>query len=48
MGFLKNLVHGLNYSEYIKINYEPSYYDRYIMAIHFYHNIVFIQKGINN
>ena len=48
MGFLKMLVDGLNYAEFDKPQYNPTYYDRHITAIHFYHNIVFIQKGLNN
>jgi len=47
MGFFKTLVDGLNYAEYDKENYEPSYYDKNIVAIHFYHNMVFIEKGPN-
>jgi hypothetical protein len=48
MGFLKTLVDGLNYAEFDRAEYNPTYYDRYITAMHFYHNIVFIQKGFNN
>lgn len=48
MGFLKSLVDGLNHTEFEKKDYEPTYYDRHIVAMHFYHNIVFIQKGVND
>lgn len=48
MGFLKQLADGLNYAEYRIGGYVPTYYDRYIVAMHFYHNLVFIQKGLNN
>jgi len=48
MGFLKQLTDGLNYCEYRIKDYKPSYFDKNIVAIHFYHNIVFIQKGLNN
>ena len=48
MGFLKQLTDGLNYSEYKLENYEPTYFDKHIVAMHFYHNIVFIQKGLND
>jgi hypothetical protein len=48
MGFLKMLVDGLNYAEFDKPAYNPTYYDKYITAMHFYHNIVFVQKGLNN
>jgi hypothetical protein len=48
MGFLKMLVDGLNYAEYDRPQYVPTFYDRHITAMHFYHNIVFIQKGLND
>ena len=48
IGFLKSLIDGLNYIEFEKDKYEPSYYDRHIFAMYFYHNIVFVQKGVNN
>ncbi|MDQ2694540.1 MAG: class I SAM-dependent methyltransferase, partial [Pseudomonadota bacterium] len=48
MGFLKQLVDGLNHVEYEKQDYVPNYFDLHIVAMHFYHNIVFIQKGLNN
>ena len=48
MGFLKQLVDGINYTEYKKENYEPSYYDKHIVGMHFFHNIVFIEKGQNS
>jgi hypothetical protein len=47
MGFLKMLVDGLNYREFQKPQYYPTYYDSHITAMHFYHNLVFIQKGCN-
>jgi hypothetical protein len=48
MGFLKSLADGLNYSEFEQRSNEPSYFDRHIVGIHFYHNLVFVQKGKNN
>ncbi len=48
MGFLKKLIDGLNYAEFEKRDYEPNYYDKHIVSMHFYHNIVFIRKGLNN
>jgi hypothetical protein len=48
MNFLKGLVDGLNYEEFTIGQYNPSYFDRNIIAIHFYHNIAFIMKGENN
>lgn len=47
MSFFKRLVDGLNHEEFIKPGYLPSYYDQHITALHFYHNMVFIQKGRN-
>ena len=47
MGFLKTLVDGLNYEEFERPDYRPSYYEQNIVAMHFYHNLVFIQKGRN-
>jgi hypothetical protein len=47
MGFLKKLVDGLNYAELEQAR-EPSFYDRNVVAMQFYHNLVFIQKGSNN
>jgi hypothetical protein len=48
MNFFKNLTDGLNYHEFLKPNYIPSYFERNIVAIHFYHNLVFIYKGEND
>jgi len=48
IGFLKRLVDGINYAEIEGQVYDLSNYGRYITAMHFYHNIVFIQKGLNN
>jgi len=45
---LKNLTDGLNHEEFIRPGYQPSYYDLHIVGMHFYHNLVFIQKGENN
>lgn len=47
MGLLKSLIDGLNYEEFIKPGYAPTYEDENITALHFYHNLVFIQKGRN-
>lgn len=48
MNFLKSLVDGLNYEEFTLEGYKPSYFDRHIVAAHFYHNLAFFQKGIND
>jgi hypothetical protein len=47
MTFLKGLTDGVNYEEIARNNYEPSYFDRNIVSLHFYHNLVFIYKGVN-
>jgi cephalosporin hydroxylase len=47
MNFFKKLVDGLNYEEF-RHAHEPTYYDRNIVAMHFYHNLLFIEKGLNN
>lgn len=48
MGFFKSLVDGLNHAEFIIPEYQPTYYDLNIKSIHFYHNMIFIYKGLNN
>ncbi len=47
MGYFKNLVHGVNYEERFSRRDSPTYYDRNILGISFYHNIIFIEKGPN-
>lgn len=47
MCMLKELVDGLNYEEYAIREYRPTYFDQNITEMHFYHNLVFIQKGLN-
>ena len=48
MCYFKNLADGLNYAERILPDYQPSYFDRHIVSIHFYHNLIFVFKGLNN
>jgi len=47
MNFFKSLSDSLNYSEFRIPNYIPTYFDRNIISMHFYHNMVFIYKGNN-
>ena len=47
MALLKGLTDGLNYEEFVDENYEPSYSDLHVIATHFYHNLVIIEKGVN-
>jgi len=46
MGMLKRLVDGLNYQELLRPGYLPSYFDQHVFSLHFYHNLVFVHKGI--
>jgi hypothetical protein len=46
MTFLKNLVDGVNHAE--RPAYQPSYFDRNIRSISFFHNLAFIEKGVND
>jgi len=48
VGFFKGLVDSLNYEEFIKPNYQPTYFDKHIVSMHFYHNLIVIVKGSNN
>ena len=48
MGFLKRLADGLNHAEFGLAGYAPTYYDRHVVALHFYHNLVVVEKGLND
>ena len=48
MNFFKQLADCLNYEEFPDRRYKPTYYDRNIVELHFYHNLVFVYKGLNN
>ena len=48
ISFFKRLVDGLNHSEYPIANYTPTYLDRHIVEIVFFHNLVLIRKGQND
>jgi len=45
--FFKALTDGLNYIEYPMPEYQPSYFDRHIVEIAFFHNLIIIRKGQN-
>jgi hypothetical protein len=45
MAFFKRLTDGLNYVEYRIANYEPNYFDKNIVEIAFFHNLIFIRKA---
>jgi hypothetical protein len=46
MAMVKRLLDGLNYEEFLD-DYEPSYSDLHVVAVHCYHNLVVIEKGDN-
>lgn len=48
MAFFKKLVDGLNYVEFPIPNYQPGYFEKNIVEIAFFHNLVFIRKGNND
>lgn len=48
MNFFKQLTDCLNHKEFLISNYQPTYYDQHIVAMHFYHNLIFIEKGAND
>ena len=47
MDFVKRLVDGLNHEEFLTPDYEPSYTDLHVKAVHCYHNLVVLEKGDN-
>jgi hypothetical protein len=47
MGFVKRLVDGLNHEEFVDPDYQASYADTHIRAVHCYHNLVVLEKGDN-
>lgn len=48
MNYFKSLIDGLNHEEFTSDEYVPTYFDKHITAMHFYHNLVFIYKGFND
>ncbi|MFV8368161.1 class I SAM-dependent methyltransferase [Flavobacterium sp. LB2R40] len=46
--YFKSLIDSLNNVEFILENYKKNYYDKHIIEMHFYHNMIFIYKGHNN
>ncbi len=47
MTMLKRLCDGLNYEEFVDESYQPTYTDLHVVGAHFYHNLVFVEKGEN-
>ncbi len=48
LGFIKSLTDGLNYSEIPDPDFRQTYATQNIIGIHFYHNLVIIDKGRND
>lgn len=47
MNYFKGLLDGLNYAERLSPCYTPSFLDRNITSLHFFHNLIFVQRGAN-
>lgn len=47
LNFLKTLIDGLNYEEFDNPFYEPSYFDKNIRSVQFFHNLAIIYKDKN-
>jgi len=47
MGYFKRLADGMNYEELLQPDYEPSYLDRNIVGLHFFHSLAILDKGAN-
>lgn len=48
IGLLRDIVDGLQYEEQPHdADYAPSYRERHAVGLHVYHNIAFVEKGIN-
>lgn len=48
MNYLKGLTDCLNHQEIPNENYKENYFDKKIVGLHFYHNLVFIEKDDND
>jgi demethylmacrocin O-methyltransferase len=48
MNYFKSLTDCLNNKEFLINNYKQTYFDKKIVSIHFYHNLIFIYKGNND
>ena len=47
MGYFKALADGLNHDEIRDPLYQPPTFAQHILALHFYHNLIFLEKGAN-
>jgi demethylmacrocin O-methyltransferase len=48
MTYFKHLADGLNHVEYPLEHYTPDYFDRHIVEIAFFHNLIIVRKGDND
>ena len=48
MNYFKSLTDALNNQEFLIPNYKQNYFDKKIVSMHFYHNLIFIYKGNND
>lgn len=46
--YFKSLIDSLNHQEFMIPGYKKSYFDKHVISIHFYHNMIFIYKGDND
>lgn len=47
MNYFKSLTDCLNHQEILQPDYSLTYFDKKIISMHFYHNLIFIYKGDN-
>lgn len=48
MGLVKSLLDDLNWEEFTPVDREPTYVQEHLVALHGYHNLVFLEKGKND
>lgn len=48
MALVKSLLDDLNWEEFTPVDSEPTYVQSHLVALHAYHNLVFLEKGENN
>lgn len=47
MNYFKRLTDAVNHPEFLIEGYEPTYLDRHVFALHFYHNLVIVHKHLS-
>lgn len=48
MNYFKGLTDSMNNKEFVSPGYKQTYFDKKIVSMHFYHNLIFIFKGDND